>query len=291
VIVGGALAAVLPFVVARVQAWHSIPAIVHAIVSRPPQAPLAVRLLIAVAVAVPAALVLRVVVPDRRGLRAAATPTAIALGAVAGHLTAAGAYSQRLAWPIAIAFGIILVIELARSAWSGPTAPVTMLVLGLLIYEGREARGRLRLSRRIPALMHGIDALRHPPGRGADPYREVLASVPAGATVAVWVAEPERLDYARHRIVDLRTPMAGRLRVQRWGAHASKLDQVLAALQASFLLVEGDDAQVQRTQTDLLYRLVCATPKPGCADDLEAIALTHRIAAHRDNLQLVDLRP
>ncbi|MEO7732153.1 MAG: hypothetical protein ABIY55_14355, partial [Kofleriaceae bacterium] len=79
--------------------------------------------------------------------------------------------------------------------------------------------------------------------------------------------------------------------------HDAQLAPVLAALDASYLLLERDDAHVQRTQSDLLYRWLCAAPAAPapapaiCADDLEAIALLHPIVAHQANLALVALKP
>jgi len=284
-----------------------------------------VAVLLAAAIALPASFVLRLALAERR-TRWVAVATAVALGALAAHVTGAGPYALRLAWPIGIAFAITLVIELSGNRSSGaslgaspgaslgaspgaslgaspgasldplpgaslgPAALITALVLGVLLQEGRDAPGRLRWSRRLAAAATDIEALRRPPGDGAERYAELLAGVPPGATVAVWVAEPERLDYARHRIVDLRTPAGARLREFRWAAHASPLAPLLAQLPAAFLLIEADDAHVQRVQTDLLYRLLCQPERPICADDLEAIALGHPIAAQRDRLRLVDLR-
>jgi len=291
ILIGGVVAVGLPFLVARIAAWRSVPLLARAAIASPPQAMLALRLLLGAAIASPAACVLRLALPASRALRWAAIATAVALGALVAHVTGAGPYALRLAWPIAIAFAITLVIELARSRWSGPTALIASLVMCVFLYEGREAPGRLRWSRRMAAAATGIAYLQYPPGDAAAPYDPLLASVPPGATVAVWVTEPERLDYTRHRIVDLRTPAVARLRDRRWGARAPALDPLLAALSASFLLLEGDDAHVKRIQTDLLYRFACGVQLPICADDLEAIARNHRIVARRDNLALVELVP
>ncbi|HEX2684983.1 MAG TPA: hypothetical protein VHN14_00110, partial [Kofleriaceae bacterium] len=290
ILIGGAGAVVLPFWIARMAAWGSVPASAHAAVAGPAQAPLVLRVLLAAAIAAPAACILQLALPRSRALRWAATATAVALGALAVHLTGTGAYSLRLAWPISIAFAIALVIELARNRGSGPSALIAALMLCVLLYEGREGPGRLRWSRRMASAAAGIEEIQQPPGEVTDPYAGMLARVPPGATVAVWVSEPERLDYARHRIVDLRTPAGVRLRAHRWELHASKLAPLLAQVSAAFLLIEEDDAHVQRTQTDLLYRFLCQTARPVCADDLEAIARSHPITDRRDNLLLVDLR-
>ncbi len=316
ILAGGVLAVGVPFLVARMVAWRTVPPIAHAALAQPREAALSVRLLLAAAIAAPAAFVLQLALPERR-TRWVRIATAVALGALGARVTGTGPYALRLAWPIAIAFAITLVIELARNRSAGPSlgsslgpslgsslgpslgsslgpaALVTSLLLGVFLYEGREAPGRLRWSRRLATAatnLDTLDILRPPPTGAAERYAELLASVPPGATVAVWIAEPERLDYARHRFVDLRTPAGARLREFRWPAHASPLAPLLSQLPAAFLLIEADDAHVQRVQSDLLYRFLCWTARPICEDDLEAIASSHPIAAQRDNLRLVDLR-
>lgn len=293
ILLGGVCAVSGPFVVARMIAWRSIPHLPHlanSVLAPPHEAALALRLLLAAVIAAPATCVLRLALPDSPAVRRAATATAVALAALAAHVTGAGPYAMRLAWPIAIAFAITLVIELARSRGAGPAALIAAVVMCVFVYEGREAPGRLRWSRRLADAATSIAYVQRPPGDAGERYDELLASVPPEATVAIWIAEPERLDYARHRIIDLRTPLGGRLRDFRWTAHPSSVAPLLAQLSASFLLIEADDARVQRVQTDVLYRFVCRTEPPICADDLEAIALHHPVIARRDNIQLVDLR-
>jgi hypothetical protein len=280
---------VAPLAIERAAAWRSVPGFVHAQLAGPAQGSLALRVALAAVIAGPAALVLRLALPDRAS-RWAAVATAVALGAVAAHVTGSGGYSLRLIWPIAIAFAITLVIELAREGHSGPAALIASLALCLVIYDGSQATGRRRWWYRMAEAATSIDYLQRPPADPADPYAPLFAQVPADAIVAVWVAEPERLDYAHHRIFDLRTPAGARLREHHWKAHAGKLAPLLAGIGASFLLIEDDDARVERIQSDLLYRLACQEPRPICADDLEAITLGHPVVAHRGNVRLVDLQ-
>jgi len=294
ILIGSVFAIGFPYLVTRMLAWRSVPLIAHAQLAPPPQTVLVLRLVIAAAIAAPAACVLRLVLPDSRAMRTAATATAVALGALAAHVTSTGLYAMRLAWPIAIAFTIILVIELARRHAMNVAAVICSLVLCILIYEGREAPGRLRWSRRMATAATSIEYLMRPPAGGAAPYADLLAAVPAGATIAVWVSSPEQLDYARHHIIDLRTPIGARLRRHRWGSHASRLESLVGAVSASYLLLEADAARTQRAQASWFYRQMCRGPRPSapvtCADDLEVIALRHPVVARRDNLQLVDLR-
>ncbi|TMQ18285.1 MAG: hypothetical protein E6J90_20460 [Deltaproteobacteria bacterium] len=290
VLLAGVLVVVFPFALARALAWRSVPQTAHAVLSVASRGSLAARAVLAAALAVPGALVLRLALPGSRALRLAALTTAAGLAALAVQLTGAGRYSPRLALPIAIGYAIALVIELARSRSLGPAALIASLALGVVIHEGTAASGRLRWSRRLAAAATGIEYLERPPAARRDPYAALLASTPIGATVAVWVAEPERLDYTHHRIFDLRTPAGARLRDHQWPQHISRAAALLSALSADYLLIEADDARVRRTQADLLYRWLCRTPRPLCDDDLEAIAHAHAVVADRDGVQLIDLR-
>jgi hypothetical protein len=295
ILIAGVFGVSFPFLVARMLAWRSVPLIAHAAIP-PPETALGLRLLVAAALAAPAACVLRLALPDSRALRWAALATAVALGAIAAQVTGTGPYSRGVAWPIAIAFAITLVVELARSRWSGPAALIASLVLCVVVYDGREAPGPLRWSRRLAEAAAAIEYLAQPPADTPEPYAPLLANVPAGATVAVWVAEPERLDYAEHRIVDLRTPAGARLRGDRWDTGAERpaenFEALLAALPASFLLIEDGDARAggaRGATTQLLHRLACETRPAVCTDDLEAIARRHRTIAQRGTLRLVEL--
>ncbi len=115
----------------------------------------------------------------------------------------------------------------------------------------------------------------------------MLATVPAGARVAVWVAYPEHLDYSRHRFVDVRTPQTARFRELVYGAHRSRFGNLLRGTQ--YMLVEREDHRVERSQGNLVHRLLCTELNAGCADDLELLLLRSRVIASDGSLQLVAL--
>ncbi|HEU4731976.1 MAG TPA: hypothetical protein VFT22_28970, partial [Kofleriaceae bacterium] len=100
ILIGGALAVALPFLLARVAAWHAVPQLARAALAPPARAALVVRALLTLAIAAPATSLLRLIVPDSRELRWPAIATAVALGALAAQLTGAGPYAMRMAWPI-----------------------------------------------------------------------------------------------------------------------------------------------------------------------------------------------
>lgn len=285
-LIAGAFAVAFPFLVARMVAWRTVAAEAHAQLAPPATGALVLRVALAAALAAPLAGVLRLPLPGHRALRFAAIATAVAVACLVTGVTGDGSYA--LLWPIALGFAITLVIELARTRAAGPAAVIAVVALCLVIAEGLGAPGRLAWSRRLAAAAAALDAVQRPPAEPADPYADLLASVPAGTTVAVWVNDPERLDYARLRILDLRTPAAARLRVHRWDVHASALDALVAHLPARFLLLELDDAAVRRTHDSAFYRFACPA-LAGCADDLEALVARHRVVDRRDNLVLLAL--
>lgn len=296
VLAGGALAIVLPFVLARTIAWHPVSDAARKLIAAPPQLALIVRALLAALIALPAIGVLRLALPESRAVRRAALATTVGLAALAAHLIVPGAYSMRMAWPIAIAFGVVLVIELARTRWAGPAALITSLVLCVLIWEGRDAPARLRWSQRLAVAAANLDDVKWtawPRGSSLDPYRPLLDAADPGTTIAVWVGQPEQLDYARHRIIDLRGPATARLRVHRWVPTPPRLASLVGELSADYLLVEADDAHVRRIQTDVLYRVLCSaadTAPAICLDSLEALARAHTVIAEQGGVRLIDLR-
>ena len=221
--------------------------------------------------------------------------------AIGGALVAVGvltgtfgerAYALRLLWPLGIAAALAGAIHLARALTLTTAAMIASIAVLALIHEGREATGRTKWTRRYLELAQSIEYVRH---SGTDApvaggYAALLAKVPRGATVALWVARPERLDYRTHRFVDLRTPRAARLRVHRFDAHTSQFAELVAATGADYLLLEEDLRGALRVREDWLERFVCGAWSPACADDLEAIALDHPIIATDRGVRLVKLR-
>jgi len=218
---------------------------------------------------------------------AALTLLAITTGALGER-----AYAMRLLWPLGIAAGLALAIQLSRAVTLTVAAMLASVVLLVLVYEGREATGRTRWTRRYLELAQSIEYVRH---TGTDTpvaggYAVLLAKVPRGATVAIWVARPERLDYRAHRFVDLRTPRAARLRIHRFDAHTSRMAALVAATGAQYLLLEEDLRGALRIRESWHQRFVCSAWSPACADDLETLVLDHRVVATDRGVRLVELR-
>ncbi len=191
-----------------------------------------------------------------------AIATAIGCAGIASKLTGAWPYATGFLWPILVAGVLALGVEALRS--TSPARPTGVvlaiaLVACALIYEGRDVPGRVRWVRRYADLIANLDFLRHAPDRGRDHYGPLLANVPHGSTVIVWVTRPETLDYARHRIIDLRVP--------RLAQRPQHVLTVIAGTHANYLLIEDG-----------------ATP-----EELATLALRHPTVVTAPGLRLVDL--
>ncbi len=282
----GALAVVVPYAAARVLAWGSVPPAARALVE-PWRSPLGAQLAISAGVA--AACAPLIVLGWRGSLRWLAIGAALTIGGIVGQLTGERPYAASFLWPLAIAAGLVLAVELARNRKVTTAALLVSLFAAVFIYEGRATSGRQRWTRRYLSFAESVEYLRSarataPVGGG---YAPLLRGVPAGAVVAVWVTRPERLDYgAPYRILDLRTPRAAWMRpIGPYPRGA--LQRLLAHAGADFLLVEADDRSLARTR----YRALCAEAPLWCTDDLEALALTRPALAEAGGVRLLDLRP
>lgn len=249
------LAMILPYVIVRFVAKGTVGADAYTLAApiRPWILPLVASLAI-IAVALGLARFIRD--PAARWI---AITTVAGCAGIASKLTGAWPYATAFLWPILVAAVLALGIEALRSpAPPRPTGAVLAVALlaCALIYEGRDVPGRVRWVRRYADLIANIEYLRHAsPDRGLDHYGPLLAGVPPGATVVVWVTRPETLDYARHRIIDLRVPRLAR-----------HVDAVVAATRPGYLLIEA--------------------PTP---DELEALSLRHPTVADAPGLRIVDL--
>lgn len=160
-----------------------------------------------------------------------AAPCAASLGMISGGVASTFDYGSRFVWSLAVAFIIFLGIRVARRGRTRNVIPFFFAFAACIaLYEGNNTRGRFRWYRRILDMASAARFVTIAPRvpLGLRSYGDLLADVPAGSTVAVWVAHPERLDYRRFRIVDVRTPRIP----------AKRLPGVLADLRPDYVLVE-----------------------------------------------------
>ena len=231
---GGFVVVLAPYAVARAVAWHHVDVSVHALVEPPHGAMLAkIALFAAIALAAVPLALLPVRELERRGLRVTAVACAVGIASV----TAFGVrpYASHAYWPIAVG-GVMIVAIAAAHRREVPAIALVLSAFALLvIHDAQAATGRTTSwSWRTYDMMFDVEYARHAAPEGGG-YDQLLAPVPRDETVAVWVGRPELLDYAAHRIVDLRTP-----RVARTG---DRIGAVVTASRARWLLVEDDAPQ------------------------------------------------
>jgi len=257
VLVAGWLAALGPYVIARALAWRGIDPAVRAIIE-PAHAAIPRLALFALVAAIGAASALLVTrelaAPRLRGVL-------IALATGVGALAAFGErpYASHLYWPLAIAAVTVLTIAAAPRRELPAIGLVLSLIAIVFVHDAQAATGRLTSwSWRAYDLLFDVEYARHAAPEGGD-YEHVLERVPHDEAIAVWVARPELLDYARHPIVDVRTPRAARDR--------GRVAQLVTATHARWLLVEDDVPPA-----------------------LDALVKQHEVVSDATGVRLVDLR-
>lgn len=275
------LAALVPYLVVRITARSSVPSAALAALGR--DHGILVPLLVFAGLLVVA--IWGALVTSGGPRRWIAIAALAGIAGIVAQLTGTRAYAIQLVWPIIVSAGLAIGLQLLRDAHDlRKTALVLSLLAAALIFDGRDVPGRVRWARRYTELASGIEYLRHayPTPAAPDPYGSLLAHAPAQARVAVWVARPELLPYASHRIYDLRTPRG-----------APRRAAVVRALDPEYILVEDDHLRAERARRDLWFRLACpeAGSAPFCLDDLQALVAHGAVVATEGTVSLVRLRP
>jgi hypothetical protein len=230
ILVGGALAAIAPYVISRVLAWRGIDPAARAILEPAHAAvPRLALFLLVAGLGAASALVLtrELAAPRLRGV-----VVAIGIGVAAIAAFGDRPYASHLYLPLAIAAVAVLAIAAAPRRELPAIGLVISMLAVVFVHDAQAATGRLTSwSWRAYDLLFDVEYARHAAPEGGD-YERVLERVPSHEAIAVWVARPELLDYARHRIIDVRTPRAARDR--------DRVGQLVEATHAHWLLVEDD---------------------------------------------------
>jgi hypothetical protein len=233
VLIGTFIAVLAPYAIARAGAWGKVDASARALFESTHGGFARYGLFAAIAVAaVPLALLAVRDVESR-----AARVLAVACAAGVGGIAAFGErpFATQLYWPLAIAGFLALAIAFAPRRELAPVALVLSLFACALVADAQAATARAKSwSWRAYDWMGDVEYARHSAPEGGA-YDQILTRVPPGDTVAVWVSRPELLDYARHRLIDLRTP-----RVARWRESGDRLARLVEAAHAHWLLLEDD---------------------------------------------------
>lgn len=281
-LVGLLVAAPLAYAIARSIAWFGVDH-AAAVLVVPTHVNVIVRLLLSVAIAAAIAPLLLLIlheVADAR-LRWLAAAAALGVGGALAHLT--GGSALQAMWPVAIASLGALAIALAHHP-SARTCFVAIVLATIVVHESFSGPLTTRWRWREFLRLADVEFVRHAAPEGGA-YGSLLASIPAGDTVAVWVTRPELLDYTRHRIFDLRTPRIAPLR------DSERFDQLLAATHARWLLVERDDAYFARVRASALYGLLCPRGTASCSDSLERLFLDRPSVAQSGDVRVIALIP
>ncbi len=313
-----ALAAVAPYVIERGRAAADVPAAVRALISPGSGFSLG-RLAVFALVAAPSLPLLRWLLradradgdavlsppPSASSSTLAARWFALALATgfagVFSQLWVMRPYAFRYTYVFALALAAFAAVRyLERTATAAVTPPprsllgsssrvrslplrsaLLSLVLIVSVYEAQERRGGLRWTRRLAELGDAADHVLIT-GAAAPPstLTAALAQVPAGATVAIWLGHPEQLDHARHRVLDLRTPVVASLRARS----PARFGRLLSALAPDFLLYE-----VALPDRNTLAGQLCLT-FAACLDDLSQLSEPHRVVWSGEGLRLLMLR-
>ncbi len=191
---------------------------------------------------------------DDRALVVTIAATCAAI-ACAGPLAPA-----RMVWltvqPLSLALVLLMIAPLLASATddlvASPRAAAAAvgLVLAFAILRQPTGRPALPWDHRVGKLMEGARKLAAgaptPDEREAAAYRDVLAGVPRGTRVGLWVDRPDLVDYRGHAIFDLRTPATAACvkgiprafhKLARPGADCRRLALRLPRLELDYLIV------------------------------------------------------
>ncbi len=285
-VLASALAIVVPYAIARANAWHAVDPSVRALIGGKHASMLvALPLAAAIAVAVLPLLALLTRELESAPARWIAWAGSVGVAAVAAGLVGERPYSVRFLWPLALATVAVIVVGVVRRGGLLKVAIVLGLLACVVLRDDAPVFRRAEWSYRYYLTMFDVEYARHAAAEGGG-YDRAFAAIPAGATVAVWVDRPELLDHGRFHIADLRTPRIAPLR----DATDERFDRVVAASDAQWLVVEPDNALRRRGDASSLYRLACPTLTEGCADRLEAYLVRGPIVTRADGIAVISLR-
>ena len=256
------------------------------------------------------------------------TPLAVFTYAVAacallmfGIPTPAGEFTGRLVWVPVFALLYVSLACLAQAQWSKRdqladlhyavgtrtrfrfmTAGILVLTAVAFIMRAQDPTVRMSWRNRFRGWVQDAAelAIARPVPPVFPPYAQLLAQVPAGATVLTWLDHPERIDDTTHTLLDLRVPRHKDVRAFSWGLSPSPMPGIIRWTGARYMLVEGDRLEAQRTRDSVLFAIWCtpqntsADPvlhRPAvCADPLEREIIRHHVVDAVDGVTLVQLR-
>lgn len=175
------------------------------------------------------------------------------------------------------------------SSWSLAAAMLSLLLL-VSLYEAQERGGGQRWSYRWTALSSAAGYLAAGPVAPPSTASAALLSIPDGATVALWLGQPEHLSHRRHRLLDVRTPFFAAL----LDRSPERFLRALLAARPSHLLYAPPllDRSTHRSIWRSIWRpLWLAKPCPRCSDPFAEILAPYRTVWEGEGLRLVSFAP
>jgi hypothetical protein len=230
-LLGGTLIVVLGYWFARSNAWSHVAGSAPALLAvKAWSLPLRLVLFVAIAAATVPLAILVTRELDDPAVRSFAIMACIAIAGVTSRRGGVPPQAKQLLWAVAMAGIVVAGAALSSRQALTRAAMIVALLACILVVDARSEPGRRAWAWRAYDQMFDVQYARHIAAQGGG-YGALVARVPAGERLAVWVARPELLDYSRNEIVDLRSPRVARV---------TRLDKVLAATRARWLLVEVD---------------------------------------------------
>lgn len=306
------LAALAPYLVERAGARGALPALALSL-GLPPAGFSPLRLAAAAAVTAALAPLVRCLVAERGVAVVLAAALAAACAPFAATRPHAGAYALVGALAL-VAFAAARLARLAAAAapsakeaasassvgaanassvevapppspWSLAAAVLSLLLL-VSLYEAQERGGGQRWSYRWTALSSAAGYLAAGPVAPPSIASAALLSIPDGATVVLWLGQPEHLSHRRHRLLDVRTPFLAAL----LDRSPERFLRALLAARPSYLLYEPP--LLDRSPARSIWRPPwLAKPCPRCSDPFAEILAPYRTVWEGEGLRLVSFAP
>lgn len=204
-------------------------------------------------------------------------------------------------------FSAILLCPAGTQSGLQSPFPLVLIFIAMVLYlRGRDADGKPRLAmhRRFSSWVHTAASLKSMPDTPPrSKVHELLQFLPSKDRVALWVNQPELIDYRTCNCIDIRSPrFSKKFRVFQlvsdFKIRNAKRDiaNLRAATLAEYLVVESDFALEQRKEEAALIEWVCSYAQGDfrpiqCQDELQTMIEIMPRIAKIDGLQLLRLEP
>lgn len=204
-------------------------------------------------------------------------------------------------------FSAILLCPPGANRGMQSSFPLVLVFISMVLYlRARDADGkpRLAIQRRFSTWVHTAASLKSMPITSPrSKVHELLQILPSKGRIALWVNQPELIDYQTCNCIDIRSRrFSKKLRafqlVSDFKIRNAKRDiaSLRAATVAEYLVVESDFSLEQRKGEAALIEWVCSYAQGDfqpiqCQDPLQTMVENMPRVAKLDGLQLLRLEP